>query len=68
MASAAGFDSVPADMGVLHAMSLFPPPARCTYVETLLTIRGGPQGLVGEPAGHAALLESEALLLAAGAA
>jgi hypothetical protein len=28
-------------------MSLFKPPARCTMIETALTIRGGPSGFVG---------------------
>ncbi|GAB4820285.1 hypothetical protein N2152v2_007331 [Parachlorella kessleri] len=46
-ASAAGFDSVPADMAVLYTMSLFKPPARCTLVETFLTIRGGASGFKG---------------------
>lgn len=47
-ASAAGFDSVPADMAVLYTAAQFAPPARCTWVEQFLTIRGGPSGFVGK--------------------
>ncbi|EFN50859.1 hypothetical protein CHLNCDRAFT_59409 [Chlorella variabilis] len=47
LASAVGFDSVPGDLGVAYTMSLFKPPARCTVVETALTIRGGPSGFKG---------------------
>lgn len=32
---------------VQYTMSLFKPPARCTVVETALTIRGGPSGFKG---------------------
>lgn len=47
LASAMGFDSVPGDLGVQYTLSLFKPPARCTLVETALTIRGGPSGFRG---------------------
>lgn len=47
VASAVGFDSVPGDVGTLWSLSLFKPPARCTTIETFLTIRGGPSGFKG---------------------
>lgn len=47
VASAMGFDSVPGDVGVLYTMSCFKPPARCTLIESALTIRGGPSGFRG---------------------
>eukprot|EP00887_Chlorella_sp_A99_P007324 scaffold2.g7324.t1 len=45
--SAFGFDSVPGDLSVLHAIQQFEPPARCTLVESCLTICGGPAGFRG---------------------
>lgn len=47
LASAMGFDSVPGDLLVEYTLSLFKPPARCTLVETALTIRGGASGFRG---------------------
>lgn len=47
IASAVGFDSVPGDVGDLWTASQFPPPARCTFIETFITIRGGPSGFHG---------------------
>ncbi|KDD74806.1 hypothetical protein H632_c1062p0 [Helicosporidium sp. ATCC 50920] len=43
--SAVGFDSVPGDVGTQHAAALFKSPARCTQVETFISIRPGPSGL-----------------------
>lgn len=50
MASAAGFDSVVADMGVLFALQQFDPPAVPSAVESFLTLRTGKAGGKGE--GH----------------
>ena len=47
VASAVGFDSVPGDVGALWTASLFIPPARCTSIETFISIRGGPSGFRG---------------------
>ncbi|PSC70768.1 saccharopine dehydrogenase-like oxidoreductase [Micractinium conductrix] len=47
VASAVGFDSVPGDLGIEYTLSLFKPPARCTLVESALTISGGAQGFRG---------------------
>lgn len=44
MASAAGFDSVVADMGVLFALQQFDPPAVPSAVESFLTLRTGKAG------------------------
>ena len=48
MASAAGFDSVIADMGVLFAMQQFMPPAIPSAVESFLTLHSGKHGGKGE--------------------
>lgn len=47
VASAVGFDSVPGDLGVQYTIAQFEPPARCTQVESALTICGGPSGFRG---------------------
>lgn len=47
VASAVGFDSVPGDVGALWTSSLFTPPARCTTVETFISLKGGPSGIQG---------------------
>lgn len=47
VASAVGFDSVPADMGVMYALSKFSPPSVPAYVESFLTIIPGPNGFGG---------------------
>lgn len=46
--SAAGFDSVPADLGVLATADCFGPGGACAYVESFLTLKAGPKGFVGE--------------------
>lgn len=45
--SALGFDCVPADVGTQSAASLFKPPARCTWVESFVSIHAGEAGLGG---------------------
>ena len=47
IASAVGFDSVPGDVGDYWTAQQFQPPARCTFIETFITIRGGPSGFHG---------------------
>lgn len=47
LASAMAFDSVPGDLGALFTMRQFQAPARCTLVDSVLTIRGGPEGFRG---------------------
>ena len=49
IASAVGFDSVPGDVGALWTASQFNshPPARCTAIETFITIHGGASGFQG---------------------
>jgi hypothetical protein len=42
-----GFDSVPGDVGDLWTASQFHPPARCTAIETFISIHGGPSGFQG---------------------
>ena len=61
VASAMGFDSVPADLGVQYTLAQFPAPARCTQVESALTIHGGPSGFRG----HFPTFESAVLGFAA---
>ena len=48
VASAVGFDSAPGDVGALWTLAQFRPPARCTSIESTITIRGGPSGFKGE--------------------
>ena len=48
MASAAGFDSAVADLGVLHAMRQLSPPSVPTSVESFLAIHPGPKGARGQ--------------------
>ncbi|KAL3135847.1 hypothetical protein ABBQ32_007405 [Trebouxia sp. C0010 RCD-2024] len=45
--SAAGFDSVPADLGVLYTMQQFQPPAVPSSVISFLSFQIGPAGIVG---------------------
>ena len=45
--SAAGFDSVPADLGVLYTMHQFQPPAVASSVTSFLSFHIGPAGIVG---------------------
>ncbi len=45
--SAAGFDSVPADLGVLYTMHQFQPPAVPSSVTSFLSFHIGPAGIVG---------------------
>lgn len=45
--SAAGFDSVPGDIGAYWTSLQFKPPARCTAIDTFITIHAGPQGFRG---------------------
>lgn len=47
VASAVGFDSVPCDVGVLWTAQQFKEPSICTFVESFLTIKSGPQGARG---------------------
>ncbi|KAK9800339.1 hypothetical protein WJX73_005481 [Symbiochloris irregularis] len=57
MASAAGFDSVIADLGVLHAMNQLQSPAVPSSVESFLTVYPGPKGAKGHFATwHSAVL------------
>jgi short subunit dehydrogenase-like uncharacterized protein len=44
LASAVAFDCVPGDLGAEFALAQFQPPARCTLLETAITVRGGPSG------------------------
>ena len=46
--SAAGFDSVPADLGVLYTMHQFPAPAIPSSVTSFLSFQIGQAGIVGE--------------------
>lgn len=55
--SAAGFDSIPADLGAAFAASQFRQPAVCQAVESFLTLHTGPAGF----AGHYATYESAVL-------
>lgn len=52
--SAAGFDSVPADLGVLFTMQQFRPPALPSSVTSFLTFQMGPAGACGKPSFGAA--------------
>lgn len=45
--SALGFDCVPVDVGTQLAASLFKSPARCTWVESFVSIHAGRPGLGG---------------------
>jgi short subunit dehydrogenase-like uncharacterized protein len=47
IASAVGFDSVPGDVGAYWTASQFHPPARCTAIETFISIHGGSTGFQG---------------------
>ena len=46
--SAAGFDSIPADLGVLFTQRQFQAPAMPSSVTSFLTIQAGPAGACGE--------------------
>lgn len=48
--SAAGFDSVPADLGVLYTMQQFQAPAIPSSVTSFLSFQIGQAGIVGESA------------------
>ena len=48
--SAAGFDSVPADLGVLYTMQQFQGPAVPSSVTSFLSFQIGQAGIVGESA------------------
>ena len=48
--SAAGFDSVPADLGVLYTMQQFQAPAIPSAVTSFLFFQIGQAGMVGEKA------------------
>lgn len=50
--SAAGFDSVPADLGVLYTMHQFPAPAIPSSVTSFLSFQIGQAGIVGEQVYH----------------
>ena len=47
VASAAGFDSIPADLGVLFAQRAFKPPAVPAAVESFLALNAGRHGICG---------------------
>ena len=47
IASAVGFDSVPGDVGAFWTARQFTPPARCTAIETFISIHSGPSGFHG---------------------
>mmetsp|Transcript_1486 Transcript_1486/g.2621 ORF Transcript_1486/g.2621 Transcript_1486/m.2621 type:complete len:426 (-) Transcript_1486:380-1657(-) len=47
VASAAGFDSVPADMGTLFTLQQFQAPARISSIDSFLTLSTGPAGFQG---------------------
>jgi short subunit dehydrogenase-like uncharacterized protein len=47
IASAVGFDSIPGDVGAFWTVSQFHPPARCTVIETFISIHGGSTGFQG---------------------
>ena len=47
MASAAGFDSAIADLGVLHAINQLQSPAVPSAIESFLTVHPGPKGAKG---------------------
>lgn len=47
IASAVGFDSVPGDVGALWTAQQFHPPARCTSIETFISLKAGPSGFRG---------------------
>eukprot|EP00297_Palpitomonas_bilix_P006333 CAMPEP_0113898904 /NCGR_PEP_ID=MMETSP0780_2-20120614/19688_1 /TAXON_ID=652834 /ORGANISM="Palpitomonas bilix" /LENGTH=435 /DNA_ID=CAMNT_0000890919 /DNA_START=74 /DNA_END=1381 /DNA_ORIENTATION=+ /assembly_acc=CAM_ASM_000599 len=51
---AAGFDSVPADVGSMHAASCLPKDVVCTQLEEFMTLSFGPSGYCG----HFATMES----------
>jgi len=44
LASACGFDSIPADLGALFTQAQFAPPALASSVEAIVSVRPGPQG------------------------
>ena len=56
--SAAGFDSVPADLGVLHTMQQFRAPAVPSSVVSFLSFQVGQAGMVGKSAFNITILHS----------
>lgn len=54
--SAAGFDSIPADLGVLFTQRQFQSPAVPSAVTSFLSIQSGPAGACGESSTHVTLM------------
>ena len=54
--SAAGFDSVPADLGVLYTMQQFQAPAIPSSVTSFLSFQIGQAGIVGKSAFNTTIL------------
>jgi len=52
-----GFDSVPADLGVLHATMQFKEPSLCYSVESYLHVKPGPKGLAGNYGTYDSLID-----------
>ena len=55
--SAAGFDSIPADLGVLYTMQQFQPPALPSSVTSFLSFQIGKSGMVGTHFTSACILD-----------